>query len=67
MQITETMIIGEVLDKDAGCAPIFRAAGMGCLGCPTARMETIAQACDVHGVDKDALVAKLNEYFADID
>lgn len=33
---------------------------MHCLGCPSARGETIEQACYVHGNDADALVAKLN-------
>jgi len=34
--------------------------GMHCLGCPSARGETIEQACEVHGVDADALVEKIN-------
>ena len=33
---------------------------MHCLGCPSSRGETIAQACYVHGTDADALVEKLN-------
>jgi len=61
MQITKDSIIGDVLDMDAGCAPMFLEMGMHCLGCPASRGETVAQACDVHGVDADELVKKLNE------
>jgi len=35
---------------------------MHCLGCPSSRGETLEQACMVHGVDPDALVAKLNAH-----
>jgi len=35
--------------------------GMHCLGCPSARNETLGQACAVHGVDVDKLLALVNE------
>ena len=63
MQITKDSIIGDVLDMDAGCAPMFLEMGMHCLGCPSARGESIAEACEVHGADPDKLVKKLREYF----
>ena len=43
--------------------PFFFEMGMHCLDCPVSRMESIEDACDVHGVDMDELIAKLNEYF----
>lgn len=63
MIITKDSIIGDVLDIDAGCAPYFLEMGMHCLGCPSARGETIAEACAVHDADADELVKKLKEYF----
>ena len=36
--------------------------GMHCLGCPSARGETLEQACAVHGVDPEELVQKINEH-----
>ena len=36
---------------------------MHCLGCPSARGETIEEACMVHGTNADELVAKLNKHF----
>ena len=38
--------------------------GMHCLGCPSARGETLEQACQVHGVDCEELVKKINDHIA---
>ena len=64
MQITNESIIGDVLDFDAGTAQFFFEIGMHCLGCPSARGESIADACMVHGTDADSLVKKINDYLA---
>ena len=37
--------------------------GMHCLGCPSARGESIEMACEVHGVDPDELIENLKDYF----
>ena len=63
MTVTKDSIIGDVLDFDRETAPYFFEMGMHCLGCPSARGETIEQACMVHGVNPDELVAKLNAHF----
>lgn len=60
MTITKDMIIGEVLDKFPQLAGNFLAIGMHCLGCPSARGETIEQACGVHGIDCDTFITELN-------
>ena len=60
--ITKDTIIGEILDLDQTTAPFFLEMGMHCLGCPSSRGETVEQACAVHGVNPDELVAKLNEH-----
>ncbi len=65
MKITKDMLIGDVLDIDRGAATYFFEIGMHCLGCPASRGETIEQACNVHGTDCDALLNKLNAFFAD--
>jgi len=61
--INKEMSIGEVLKLDRGCAPIFMAFGMHCLGCPHATAESLECACAAHGADVDELVKQLNEYF----
>lgn len=63
MTVTKDTIIGDILDADFEVAPYFLEMGMHCLGCPSARGESVADACAVHGVDADELVAKLNAHF----
>ena len=65
MQVTKASIIGDVLDQAPDTAVFLFEIGMHCLGCPSARGETIEQACAVHGTDADALVAKINAFLAD--
>lgn len=62
MKVTKESIIGDVLDAEPETAKFFFEIGMHCLGCPSARGESIADACTVHGTDADALIAKINEY-----
>ena len=64
MQVTKESIIGDVLDNAPGTAQFFFEIGMHCLGCPSARGESIADACMVHGTDADAMVKKINDYLA---
>lgn len=65
MTVTREMSIGDVLKLDRGTAPVFMQYGMHCLGCPHATAESIEQASAVHGVDVEALVNSLNQFFAD--
>jgi hybrid cluster-associated redox disulfide protein len=60
MIITKDSIIGDVLDAYPDSAELFSAIGMHCLGCPSARGESIEEACYVHGQDAAVLVEKLN-------
>ena len=63
-EITKDMKIGEILDAHRELAPFFLEMGMHCLGCPSARNESVAQACMVHGVNADELIAKMNAFLA---
>ena len=58
--IEKTTKIGELLEKNPEKADILLEAGMHCLGCPAAQAETLEEACAVHGIDVEELVAKLN-------
>ena len=58
--ITKDQTIGQVLQINPKAAQILMNFGMGCLGCPSAQVETIEQACEVHGIDVEEVVAKLN-------
>mgnify|MGYP005979612953 CR=1 FL=1 len=61
MTITKDTIIGDILDEDFEVAPFFLEMGMHCLGCPSSRGETVEEACMVHGIDVDKLLALVNE------
>ena len=65
MQATKDMTIQKLIELNEGAAEILMNAGMHCLGCAMAHGETIEQACAVHGIDVDALMAQVNTYLAD--
>ena len=64
MVYTKDTLIGEALDNDITLAKYFMEMGMHCLGCPASRGETIEEACEVHGVECDSLLEKLNSHKA---
>lgn len=59
--ITKDMLIGRILEDKPEAAHILMANGMGCLGCPSSQMESLAQAADIHGLDIEALLTQLNQ------
>ncbi len=64
MSIDKSMTIEQILRADPGVADILMESGMHCLGCIMASGEDLAQACAVHGIDVDGLVAKINAHLA---
>ena len=60
--VNKSMSIGEVLNIHRGTARILMEFGMHCLGCPHSIMESLADACAVHGTNADELVDQLNAY-----
>ena len=60
-KITKDTIIGDILDIAPEAAPVFLSIGMHCLGCPASRGETVEQACAVHGIPVEDVLAKLAE------
>ena len=60
MKIEKTTKIGELLENAPAKADILLEAGMHCLGCPASQAETLEEACMVHGIDVEDLLAKLN-------
>lgn len=64
-EITKNTTIGEALRINPNIAPVLMEIGMHCLGCPSAQGETLEEACMVHGIDCDVLVAGMNEVLAE--
>ena len=63
MEITRETVIGDIVDSDPETAEVFMDCGMHCIDCPVSRMESIEEACEVHGVDPDELIENLKDYF----
>jgi len=61
---TKEMIIHDLLQLDSGkgIAEILMRSGMHCVGCPSARGETLEQAAGGHGANVDELVEEINNY-----
>ena len=59
--ITKDMIISEILEINPELADILLESGMHCITCPAAIGETLEEACMVHGIDVDEVLAELNK------
>ena len=64
MEITKATTMGEMLNYDRGTAEILMRSGMHCVGCPASIGESLEEACMVHGIDSDAVLAQIKEYLA---
>ncbi len=61
MTFTKDMGIIDVVNKHPLAMDIFRAYGLGCVGCMAAQFETLEEGCMAHGIDVDLLVQDLND------
>lgn len=60
------MTIGQILQINEGVVPILMNSGMHCLGCPSSQMESLGEACMVHGIDAEQLVNEINAFLATV-
>ena len=61
MKFDKDTLIGKILEQAPEKADVLLEAGMHCLSCPAAQMETLEEACAVHGIDVDELLENLNK------
>ena len=61
MQITKQTTMGEMLAYDRGIAMVLMQAGMHCIGCPSSIGESLEEACMVHGIDCDEVLANIQK------
>lgn len=59
--ITKDTIIADVIKTNPKAAEILMSFGMGCIGCPSAQMEKLEDACEIHGLNLEEVLEKLNE------
>ena len=60
--ITTDMLVGDIISKHPLASQFLMECGMGCIQCPASQMESLAEACAVHGIDGDEIVDALNDY-----
>ena len=61
MEFNKDTTIGEILEKAPEKAELLLEIGMHCLGCPASQMETLEEACAVHGIDVNEVIEKLKK------
>lgn len=62
MEITKSTTMGDMIEFDRGIAVVLMEQGMHCVGCPASIGESLEEACMVHGLNADDVLAKINEY-----
>ncbi|MBR1506830.1 MAG: DUF1858 domain-containing protein [Eubacterium sp.] len=60
--IDGSLPIYQLLEMDPGNAAILMASGMACITCPAAYMESIEEACVVHGMDPEQVLDDVKYY-----
>ena len=60
MKFNKDTKIGEILEVAPDKVDILLESGMHCIGCPASQMETLEEACEVHGIDVEEVIEKLN-------
>ncbi len=53
-------IINDIIEQDPEKVNVLIEMGMHCVTCPAALGETLEEACEVHGIDVNEVLEKLN-------
>ena len=62
--VDNSTLVGEIVNTYPEAIEILLGIGMHCLGCPASQMESLEDACAVHGLDVGPVVAAINEKIA---
>jgi hydroxylamine reductase len=60
--VDASMLVGDIISKHPLAAQFLMECGMGCISCPASQMESLAEACAVHGIDGEEITDALNDY-----
>ena len=60
--VTTDMLVGDIIMKHPLAAQFLMEVGMECIFCPASQMESLTDACAVHGIDGEEIVVALNDY-----
>ena len=58
--ITGDMLIANIISQYPDAVYLLMNCGMGCVSCPAAQMESLTEACMVHGLDGVEVARYLN-------
>ena len=58
--VSADMLVGDILVEYPDSARLLMMFGMGCIQCPASQMESLSEACFVHGIDVEEVVKYLN-------
>ncbi|MGE4353555.1 MAG: DUF1858 domain-containing protein [Oscillospiraceae bacterium] len=61
-EVTKETLIADIMEQAPQSIVMFQAIGMHCMGCAMASGETVAEACEVHGVNVDEFITSLNAF-----
>lgn len=64
-QIHGEMLVGEIVNQYPNLIDALLEVGMHCLGCPSSQMESLQDACMVHGLNPEEVIAMLNGKLAE--
>ena len=57
-------LVGEIVMNHPEAVEVLMSIGMHCLGCPASQMESLEDACAVHGLDAAPVVEAINARIA---
>lgn len=60
--IDSSMLVGDIIARHPLAAQFLMECGMGCIYCPASQMESLLEACAVHGIDGEEITDALNDY-----
>ena len=63
--VTGQTLIGEIVNNHPEAIEILLSIGMHCLGCPASQMESLEEACAVHGIPADKVIDAINAKIAE--
>lgn len=58
--VTGDMLIADIISKYPDAVYLLMNCGMGCVSCPASQMESLTEACMVHGLDGKEVARYLN-------
>lgn len=59
--VTADMLMGDIVADYPELIPVMLSMGLHCIGCGVSQMETLKEACEVHGLDAYDVLEVLND------